>query len=222
MSDVLSDAEIGARHGLSAAAYDGARELRVEELACTRGAALIFDNLSFTVKAGEALLVGGANGSGKSSLLRQLAGLLPVAAGRIEMAFGAPDQTVHYLGHADGLKNALTVGETLAFEAALAGCALPAQISATLGLGARDWQFVGDLSAGQRRRLTLARLIIDPRPLWLLDEPMTALDTQARALVDALAQAHLAQGGMIVAASHEGLAFAQSEIRLGQAMEAGA
>lgn len=164
-------------------------------------------------------MVGGANGSGKSSLLRQLAGLLPVAAGSIEMS-QATHQAVHFLGHADGLKNALTVGETLAFEAALAGRALPDQINAALGLGARDWQFVGDLSAGQRRRLTLARLIIDPRPLWLLDEPMTALDTQGRALVEALAQGHLDQGGMIVAASHESLGFAASEIKLGQQKEA--
>ena len=188
--------------------------LRADGLACRRGGRLIFEHLSFTLKAGQALRLAGANGSGKSSLLRQLAGLLPLAAGTISHAL-SPSHHVHYLGHDDGLKAALSVAETLAFDADLAEAALPAHLLADLGLAASEWQYVGDLSAGQKRRLSLARLLLDPRPLWLLDEPLTALDGGGRKLVEELAAAHLARGGMIVAASHEVLAFAAQELRLG-------
>ena len=182
-------------------------------LACRRGGRLIFEHLSFTLKAGQALRLAGANGTGKSSLLRQLAGLLPLAAGSLSHAM-APSRHVHYLGHDDGLKAALSVAETLAFDAALAQTALPAHLLADLGLAGSDWQYVGDLSAGQKRRLSLARLLLDARPLWF-DEPLTALDASGRKLVEDLATAHLARGGMIVAASHEALAFADNELRLG-------
>ncbi len=198
-------------------AHDRAALLRVENLACHRGARAVFADLSFELKAGQALMVSGPNGSGKSSLLRQLAGFLPLAAGTISVP--QPAQAVHYLGHMDGLKAALTIAETLAFEAALAVQPIkPAQFDATvLGLPKADWQFVGDLSAGQKRRLSLARLLLDPRPLWLLDEPLTALDMAGRALVNDLAQAHLSIGGMIIAASHEELAFATHSMSLGAA-----
>lgn len=189
---------------------------RADGLACARGAITVFEGVSFSLAAGQALCLRGANGSGKSSLLRQLAGLLPAAAGTLthpDPAFGT-----HYLGHADGLKAALTIAETLAFDAALAGYGADndayADIAARLGLAGCDWQFVGDLSAGQKRRLTLARLIMDPRPLWLLDEPMTALDAAGRVLVTDLAEAHLENGGMIIAASHETLDFADAEVLL--------
>jgi heme exporter protein A len=176
---------------------------------------LVFDDVFFHLTSGQALCVRGANGSGKSSLLRQLAGLLPLAAGALTRP--DPHKYTHYLGHADGLKAALSIGETLAYEAALAGQGADraADLTARLGLAGRDWQYVGDLSAGQKRRLTLARLLLDPRPLWLLDEPMTALDEDGRALVGALAKAHLASGGMIIAASHEPLGFANAELVLG-------
>ena len=121
---------------------------------------------------------------------------------------------MHYLGHDDGLKAAYSVAETLAFEAALAQCDVPTRLIADLGLAGCDWRFVGDLSAGQKRRLTLARLRLDPRPLWLLDEPLTALDENGRKLVEELAQAHLADGGMILAASHEPLSFTDKVLRL--------
>ena len=203
---------------LAASPYGRIAPCRVEALACQRGAGLVFDNLSFAVKPGTALMVRGANGSGKSSLLRQLAGLLPVAAGRISHG-AALHHHIHYLGHQDGLKAALSVAETLAFDAALAGARMAdeaaSNIAGLLGLAHKQWQFVGDLSAGQRRRLSLARLLLDPRALWLLDEPFTALDEAGRALVTALAQAHLKQGGMIIAASHEALPFATQEITLG-------
>lgn len=199
--------------------YDSDACLRVEGLACVRGAWRVFVDCSFEVKAGEAVMIAGPNGAGKSSLLRQLAGLLPVAAGQIEHR-QATSLSVHYLGHEDGLKAALSIGETMAFEAALAGGkSLPDNfdIAAFLGLPRTDWHFVGDLSAGQKRRLSLSRLLLDPRPLWLLDEPLTALDADGRGLVSGLAKAHLAVGGMIVAASHEPLDFATGVHELGGA-----
>ena len=189
---------------------------RAEGLACVRGAMPVFEGVSFAVSSGQALCVRGANGSGKSSLLRQLAGLLPLAAGVLTPP--ELERNAHYLGHADGLKAELTIAETLAYDAALAGhgdgSAL-GDVAMRLGLAGRDWQFVADLSAGQKRRLTLARLVIDPRPLWLLDEPMTALDDAGCALVGTLAKAHLQSGGMIIAASHEALDFADAELLLG-------
>ena len=208
---------------LAASPYGRIAPCRVEALACQRGAGLVFDNLSFAVKPGTALMVRGANGSGKSSLLRQLAGLLPVAAGRISHG-AAHHHHIHYLGHQDGLKAALSVAETLAFDAALAGARrgdeAASNIAHLLGLAHKQWQFVGDLSAGQKRRLTLARLLLAPRALWLLDEPFTALDAQGVALVDALARAHLACGGMIVAASHIELGFATQTLDLDEASAA--
>jgi heme exporter protein A len=186
--------------------------LQAAHLACLRGDRPVFSGLSFDLKAGEALMVAGPNGSGKSSLLRLLAGLLPVADGALSVD-GLPPHKMHYLGHADGLKPSLTLAETLSFEAVF-GPAMHADITALLGLPAHDWQYVGDLSAGQKRRLSMARLLMDPRPLWLLDEPLTALDAAGRDLVDNLARGHLAKGGMIVAASHEALAFADKTLTL--------
>ena len=194
--------------------FAGDAFLRAEALACQRGGRLVFENLSFNLSAGHALRLAGANGSGKSSLLRQLAGLLPLAAGLLAHPFTS-SRDMHYLGHDDGLKAPFSVAETLAFEAALAQTDMADSLLADLGLDDCAWQFVGDLSAGQKRRLTLARLLLDPRPLWLLDEPLTALDTRGRKLVEDLAAAHLASGGMIIAASHEALAFATQELRLG-------
>ena len=194
--------------------FAGDAFLRAEALACQRGGRLVFENLSFNLSAGHALRLAGANGSGKSSLLRQLAGLLPLAAGLLAHPFTS-SRHMHYLGHDDGLKAPFSVAETLAFEAALAQTDMADSLLADLGLDDCAWQFVGDLSAGQKRRLTLARLLLDPRPLWLLDEPLTALDTRGRKLVEDLAAAHLASGGMIIAASHEELAFATQELRLG-------
>ena len=196
-------------------AYPEPAFLKLESLACSRGLRLLFEGVSQTLKAGEALALYGANGSGKTSLLRQIAGFLPLAAGTI--SFGdTPPNAVHFIGHADGLKNALSVGETLALDAALWGAPdRTTDLLPLLGLQNRAWQKVADLSAGQRRRLALAKLCLAPRPLWLLDEPMTALDTAGQELIDTLAGAHLAAGGLIVASSHMPLAFATKELVLG-------
>ncbi len=195
-------------------AFDADQELRVSELACARGSRQVFSDVAFHLKAGQALAIYGDNGSGKTSLLRLLAGLLAPQAGQVSLTHGDRALQSHYLGHVDGLKANLTVAETLRFTARLFNCeAQPFDLSA-IGLAAYDEQMVGDLSAGQRRRLMLARLTIAPRQIWLLDEPLTALDKQGRALIDNLAQQHLARGGMIIAASHEALSFATQQLSL--------
>ena len=210
--------------------YAEPADLRLDGLACSRGLRLLFEGLSQTLKGGEALALYGANGSGKTSLLRQIAGLLPVDAGTISLGDASshtpphtpshtPSRRVHFIGHADGLKNALSVGETLVFDAALWGAPKAAgnthDLLSLLGLENRAWQAVGDLSAGQRRRLALAKLCLAPRPIWLLDEPMTALDEDGQQLIDTLAGEHLAAGGMIVASSHVPLGFATQTLTLG-------
>jgi heme exporter protein A len=191
------------------------------DLACQRGERLLFAGLDFRLAAGEALLLTGANGSGKSSLLRLAAGLLRPAAGAFFWQ-GQPvrrDGEAHrrrlvYLGHADALKAGLTVYENLRFWADLAGLARQTaeaaighaldmlDLASLRGLPARF------LSAGQRRRLTLARLLLLPTeimPLWLLDEPTNALDAQSQSRLLGLLRGHLAAGGMIMLASHEAL-----------------
>jgi heme exporter protein A len=175
-----------------------------------RGGREVFAGLSFTLGSGEMLAVTGPNGSGKSSLLRLLAGLLRPEAGGIRFHGCGEDEAVaHYLGHADALKPALTLGETLRFSAALYG-GETAQASADraaemVGLGHALDLPVGVLSAGQRRRAGLARLILSPRPLWLLDEPGAALDSDGEALLGKLLSDHLARGGLVIAATHHAL-----------------
>ena len=197
-----------------ATGFNTDQELRVSGLACARGARQVFSDVGFHLRAGQALAIYGDNGSGKTSLLRLLAGLLAPQAGNISMTHGSRVLQSHYLGHVDGLKANLTVGETLRFTARLFQGAAEAFDLGDIGLTAYDEQRVGDLSAGQKRRLMLARLAIAPRQIWLLDEPLTALDKQGRALIDTLAQQHLARGGMILAASHEALGFATQQLNL--------
>src|ERR1043165_3615770 len=156
--------------------------LSASGLTCVRGSRSIFEGINLELSAGEALALVGPNGSGKSSLLRLIAGLLRPAAGRIELAGGAPPHTLpeqaHYLGHLDPLKASLTVAENLTFWARYLGgdlAALPSAL-AGLGLGGLADLPAAYLSAGQRRLISLARLIAVPRPVWLLDEPTSALD----------------------------------------------
>lgn len=196
--------------------------LTSDNLACRRGGRMVFTGVSFAVAAGEALLVTGRNGAGKSTLLRLLAGLLPVAAGRVGWDGGAPDQSVgeqaHYVGHLDALKPGLSVRDNLAFWTAWNGAqaeGIDAALAALALDGLADLP-AAYLSAGQRRRLALARLVAVHRPIWLLDEPTSALDTEAEQVFGALLGQHLASGGSAIVATHRPLPIeAAMVLRLG-------
>lgn len=198
--------------------------LTAEKLACARGERQLFDGLSFCVRAGQALAVEGANGAGKTSLLRLIAGFLAPAAGRILVKTGDSEsddaeergRLVGWLGHLDGLKPQMTVKEQLSFYArlyAVGNTDLPA-VLAQVGL-TRQIEFpCRYLSAGQRRRLALARLLVSRRPLWLLDEPFAALDTAGQMLVAHLMARHCGEGGIIIAATHDPLGMGNESLKL--------
>ena len=201
----------------------GGLQLEGENLTCVRGGREVFAGLGFSVRAGEALVVAGRNGAGKSSLLRMIAGLVRAASGRLVLAGGDPGQTLpeqaHYLGHQDALKPSLTVSENLSFWARYLGAdgTDPTAALETVGLGALEDLPAGYLSAGQRRRLSIARLLVSKRPVWLLDEPTTALDRAAQDMLAGLMKAHLAGGGLIVAAAHGPIGLERKkELRLGE------
>jgi heme exporter protein A len=198
---------------------------------CVRGGREVFAGLDFEVSAGQALAIVGRNGSGKTSLLRLIAGLLLPAGGSIALEGGEAETTLaeqaHYLGHRDALKPALSVHENLAFwrnflgseisgagknpEEHLHGCLV------AVGLDHATHLPAAYLSAGQRRRLSIARLLAVRRPLWLLDEPTTALDAAGQGAFSALMRDHLATGGIIVAATHGPLGIETRELRIGGA-----
>jgi len=196
----------------------------VEGLACRRGDRLLFEGLGFALDPGQLLLLTGPNGSGKSSLLRLLAGLGAPAAGRIlwrghpvDEDASAHRQRLRFLTHLDGVKPALTVLENLGFWSALMG--VPAARAGS-ALAAFDLERIADLparflSAGQRRRLALSRLMLMPAALWLLDEPSTSLDSEGSERLLAAIAAHRSQGGIAVVATHDRLALLPSqELRL--------
>lgn len=188
---------------------------------------MIFADLSFSLAAGGALVVTGPNGAGKSTLLRALAGLLPLAAGAIDVTpSGDGDRAMlcHYVGHADALKASLTVAENLGFWSAMltletkftAAVALRLEEALDcLGLGHVADIPAAYLSAGQKRRAALARLLVAPRPLWLLDEPLTSLDRSGQAALAKLIETHLANGGLLIAATHAALGLEAQQIELG-------
>ncbi len=202
---------------------DHLMRLVAADLACVRGGRRVLRHLSFAVESGSALVVTGANGTGKSTLLRLVAGLVRPDAGTLTLEAGDPELTVpeqaHYLGHLDALKSSLSVRENLAFWADFLGPG-PGRVEAALaavGLGALARLPAAYLSAGQRRRLSLARLVAVQRPIWLLDEPTSALDLAAQAMLADLMQTHLAAGGVIVASTHGPLGLAgAAELRLGE------
>ncbi len=176
-------------------------------LACTRGGLPIFRDVNFTAKAGEALVLTGPNGSGKTTLLRVIAGLLRPSEGAVRFEGAGPDvilaEEAHYLAHLDPLKPSLTVAENLNFWTEFLGGAGTAdealravRLERLAGLPA------GYLSAGQRRRLSLARLLAVQRPIWLLDEPTAALDAAGQVILADMMRQHLASGGLIIAATH--------------------
>ena len=190
-------------------------------LRCVRGGREVFAGLGFEAAAGEALAVTGRNGSGKTSLLRMIAGLIVPAAGAIELSAGDSELTVpeqcHYLGHRDALKPALSVAENLGFWADFLG-GERSEIAASLaavGLDHAAHLPAAYLSAGQRRRLSLARLIAVRRPIWLLDEPATALDAAGQAMFEGLMRDHLARGGILVAATHAPLGVTARQLAIG-------
>jgi heme exporter protein A len=188
---------------------------------CVRGGREVFSGLDFEASSGEALAIIGANGSGKTSLLRMIAGLLAVAGGSIGLDGGETELTLpeqaHYLGHRDALKPALSVIENLSFwRDFLGGEASDARQSvAAVGLDHAVHLPAAYLSAGQRRRLSIARLLTVRRPIWLLDEPTNALDVAGQSMFAGLMTDHLARGGLIVAATHAPLGIAARELRIG-------
>ena len=201
--------------------------LEARNLACSRGAARLFRDVSFEATAGEWVALRGPNGSGKTTLLRCLAGLAHADAGeaiwngvataREREAFRAH---LLYAGHLPGIKDDLSAEENLQSSLALRGVATDEgamrEALATVGLAARRKLPARKLSAGQRRRIGLARLSLDPAPLWMLDEPLTALDDEGQALFERLLARHLAQGGLAVISTHHALAPAPArEVRLG-------
>jgi heme exporter protein A len=204
---------------------EGQMRLSGRGVGCIRGGREVFSGLDFAAAGGEALAVTGPNGAGKTSLLRQIAGLLAIAGGSIDLDGGHGELTLpeqaHYLGHRDALKPALSVMENLAFwRDFLGGEATDAEKSlAAVGLDHTAQLPAVVLSAGQRRRLSIARLLTVRRPIWLLDEPTSALDAAGQAMFAALMADHLARGGMIVAATHAPLGIAAKELRMGAAAQ---
>jgi heme exporter protein A len=188
---------------------------------CVRGGREVFSGLDFQASSGEALAVTGANGSGKTSLLRMIAGLLTIADGSIGLEGGEGELTLpeqaHYLGHRDALKPALSVIENLTFwRDFLGGEAFDSRASlAAVGLDHAIDLPAAYLSAGQRRRLSIARLLAVRRPIWLLDEATNALDAAGQNMFASLMNDHLARGGLIVAATHVPLGIAARELRIG-------
>lgn len=201
--------------------------LEVTDLACRRGGRLVFDRLSFGLGEGELLALAGRNGSGKTTLLRALAGLTPPEAGivRWQGADVSKDPEtwrgrLAWLGHLEGLKGDLTVVENLLTAERLRGGEAGDRLDGALlafdltGLAARP---VRTLSAGQRRRTALARIVLSQAPLWLLDEPLNALDAPAQAAFRLVLQAHLAAGGLAIAATHADLGVDGRTFELGSA-----
>ena len=191
------------------------------QLRCVRGGREVFSGLDFAAASGEALAVTGANGSGKTSLLRLVAGLLMAAGGSSDLEGGEAELTLpeqsHYLGHRDALKPALSVLENLSFWRDFLGAdvADEGRCLAAVALDHAMHLPAAYLSAGQRRRLSIARLLAVRRPIWLLDEPTSALDAAGQDMFAGLMRDHLAQGGIIVAATHAPLGIEARELRIG-------
>jgi heme exporter protein A len=185
--------------------------LNVQNLTCARGGVAVLSGVGFTVAAGQALILRGPNGIGKTTLLRTLAGLQPAITGTVDF----PEDQGAYASHADGIKTALTVTENLAFWADVHGTKLPDTIFDTFDLSDLQHRMSGTLSAGQKRRLGLARLGVIGRKVLFLDEPTVSLDGfSVKLFVDWLQNKHLAAGGVAVIATHIDLGLDAPELEL--------
>lgn len=182
--------------------------LAVHDLTVARGGMRTVESVTFTLDAGQALILRGPNGIGKTTLLRTVAGLQPPVTGRIE---AAPD-AIAYAAHADGLKTALTVTENLHFWAQVFGQTDIAPAIEAMNLRDLTERPAGTLSAGQKRRLGLARLLVTGRPVWVLDEPTVSLDADSVALFAGAVRAHLGQGGAALMATHIDLGLPEAEV----------
>lgn len=182
--------------------------LTVRDLCVARGGVRVLDGLSFAVAAGEALVLRGPNGAGKTTLLRTLAGLQPPVSGDVDH----PADSVVYAGHADGIKPALSVAENLSFWAQVFGRKEISPAMAAYELEALADRPAGFLSAGQKRRLGLARLLVTGRAIWILDEPTVSLDARAVGMFAAVVRAHLAEGGIAVLATHIDLGLDEATV----------
>ncbi|RWP62759.1 heme ABC exporter ATP-binding protein CcmA [Mesorhizobium sp.] len=198
--------------------------LIAENLGGERGGEAVFSGINFALGKGQALIVTGPNGAGKSTLLRIVAGLLPVAAGRLLVEGGGEDfpsvaSACHYLGHQNAMKTVLSVAENLRFWRDFSGADFLSaeQALAMVGLDGIGHLPFGYLSTGQRRRAAIAKLLVSRRPLWLLDEPTAGLDKASEERFGGLMREHLDEGGIIIAATHLplGLEGAQ-ELRMGE------
>jgi len=172
--------------------------LSVTNLACARGGIPLLEGVGFSLEAGQALVLRGPNGCGKTTLLRTIAGLQPAQAGDIT----CPADSIAYAAHADGLKTTLSVAENLSFWAAIYGTKGIEDALDKMNLRPLAGRAAQNLSAGQKRRLGLARLMVTGRPIWVLDEPTVSLDTVSVALFADVVRAHLAGGGMALIATH--------------------
>jgi len=196
--------------------------LHIQSLTLQRGERVLFRDFTLTLAAGEAVALTGPNGAGKTSLLRAVAGFIRPAAGRVRFEGAAGEIEAeearrggcHLVGHQDGLKGARTAREELGFQARWMGGS-PEGAAERFGLARLLNLEVRKLSAGQRRRLALARLIATPRALWLLDEPLAPLDTASRALMGEVMTEHLAAGGLMLAAVHDPLPIAARTVEIG-------
>lgn len=185
-----------------------AADLTVTDLAVSRGGIPVLEGVGFTLSAGRALVLRGPNGIGKTTLLRTLAGLQPPLHGTVSI----PADAVAYAGHADGLKATLTVTENLGFWAAIYGTGGFGPVLEAMNLSALRDRPAGALSAGQKRRLGLARLLVSGRPIWMLDEPTVSLDAASVSLFAGVVRAHLAAGGAALLATHIDLGLAEAEV----------